>query len=277
MIKTIQLLKESFMTYKTNFKNIFKMTWPIVLLTIVAQYYSIDVTQRMEAGQFDIPYLVIASIIYLVCILVVGLFFAPALSRSVQKNEDNGVFDVKEGYDFQKKNIWKFVMVNVWGLVYMLKRFAPYLVTSLLLVVIAMIFKDSSIVSLIIASLIGLTLTVGIVLNITRFMLYKNIFFSKDSMSARDAVKESMSLGVTKMKNIWKIILAMIILAIAMEIVLKVFSMFIGTILVGLIIGSIIMVFFSMPYMLIIVSKGYVRVRGGDVALPLVEEVEVVK
>jgi hypothetical protein len=251
------------------------MAWPIVLLTIVAQYYSVGITQRMSEGQFDIPYLLMAVLIYLVCILIIGLFLAPALSRSVQKNEDNGVFDVKEGYNFQKKNVWKFVMVNVWGLVYILKRLLPYIAASAVLGIIAFMAGDSDIIALICVSLGGLVILAGIILNITRFVLYKNIFFSKDTISARDAVKESMDLGVSKMKDIWKIILAMFILTVVVEIVLKVFSMFIEATLLGLVIGSIIMILFSMPYMLIIISKGYAKVRGGDVASSVAEEVVV--
>jgi hypothetical protein len=276
MIKTIQLLKESFITYKSNFKNIFNMAWPIVLLTIVAQYYLVGINQRMEAGQFDIPYLIVATLIYFVCALVVGLFLTPALSRSIQKNEDNGVFSVKEGYDFQKKNIWKFIMVNIWGFLYILKRLWSYIAASFALGVIAFMFNDSDIVALTAASLMVLIILVGFILNITRFVLYKNIFFSKDTISPRDAVKESMSLGVNKMSNIWKIILAMIILAIGIELVIVLFEMLSVADIYGLIIGSIVMVMFSLPYMLIIASKGYVRVRGGDVALPMEEVVEVV-
>lgn len=281
MIKTIQLLEDSFSTYKSNFIKIFNMTWPIVLLTIVAQYYVMDITRRMEEGRFDLSYILMTFIIYLFSVLFVGLFLVPALSRSIQKNEDNGVFDVKEGYDFQKKNIWKFVMVNIWGMLYILKRCAIYILISIglfaLLLYIDNTSKSSDMLPVVLSifTLIGLTLIVATVLNITRFMFYKNIFFSKDDILPRDAVKESMSLGVLKNNEIWKIIFAMITLVVAVEIVIQTLGSFVNDAMINLIAGTIINVFFSMPYMLIIISKGYTRVRG-DSVLSIVEATELV-
>jgi hypothetical protein len=272
MIKTIQLLKDSLMTYKLNFKNIFTMAWPIVLLTIVAQYYAFDLNKNMQTGQFNILYIVFASMIYFVSMLAISLFLTPAISRSIQKNEDNGVFNVKEGYSFQKKNIWKFVMVNIWGFLYIFKRLLPYIVVSATAVLMTVYFNFSESVNYALMVISIASMIIGVILNITRFVLYKNIFFSKDSVSPKDAVKESMSLGVNKMKDIWKIILAMIILAIVVEILVKIFNALSITGLYGLIVGSIVMIMFSMPYMLIIASKGYVMVRGGSVEVSTIEK-----
>ncbi len=283
MIKTIQLLKESFVTYKINFKKIFTMAWPIVLLTIVAQYYAFGIQENMENGQFEGTHFFIAFLIYFVSIISVSLFFIPAFNRSIQKNEDNGVFSVKEGYNFQKKNIWKFVMVNIWGLLYIVKRLALYIIVAVLLLGAVYVLNEfytltqNYIISLTLVYLAGITIFVGIILNMTRFVLYKNIFFSKDDISARDAVKESIVLGVTKMNDIWKIIIAMIIVSIPVEILIMsinkyLINMLTDIYLIEIIFISLITTLFSLPYVLIVLSKGYVKVRGMDVPLPIEED-----
>ncbi len=295
MLKITQLLKESLTTYKLNFKKIFWIALPILVLGIIGEY-SIEVFNTMiDKEDFaNISYLFASITIWILTILIVALYFSPVLKRAIQKKEDGEQFNTNLAYSFQKKNIFKWIMVNVWGMLYMLWIMLPYILVSVLLTVILfmhIVLKTSIEYSpiipntsigldtyldtynniLILSSLIGLTILTGTVLNITKFMLYKNIFFSKDGIPARDAVRESIKLGKTKNVQVWSLIIALIILFIINIIIFfalinlsdllidKVSNnvLFYSEIIVNSALSSLIF----LPLMSIIVAKGYVKIR----------------
>jgi hypothetical protein len=234
------------------------------LLAIITDYYFLDISAKIDSGQINFINFSLPFSIYLISILVSSLFLIPALSRSIQKNEDNNSFDVKAGYDFQKKNIWKFIMVNIWGILYMLKVFLPYIIVTALIVLLSGFLNTSDVIVFTLLLLAALSMLIGVVLNITKFIVYKNIFFSKDGISARDAVKESMELGLKNNKSIWKIILAMAIVFLISEIIFQIISRALDLNIISLTLSSLLLTLFLTPYVLIISSKGYVKIREGD-------------
>jgi hypothetical protein len=226
----------------------------------------------VEAKDFsNMPYLMTNLLIYVVSILLITLFFGPVFNRAIQKKEDGLDFDSNAAYAFQKKNIFKWIMVNVWGFLYMVWTILPYIVASVLMTAAVYMLRVSSLTALIISSLVGLTFIVGIIVNIHKFILYKNIFFSKDGVSARDAVRESIKIGKNKNGEVWMLILAMIILTIAMMIIYFALGFLTGLIAkfipdylsyVEMISATAISVLFFLPLMSIVLSKGYVKIRG---------------
>ena len=272
MLKITQLLKESLTTYKLNFKKIFWIALPILVLGIIGEYYIEVFNTMIDREDFaNISYLFASITIWILTILIVALYFSPVLKRAIQKKEDGEQFNTNLAYSFQKKNIFKWIMVNVWGMLYMLWIMLPYILVSVLLTVILFMHLDTYNNILILSSLIGLTILTGTVLNITKFMLYKNIFFSKDGIPARDAVRESIKLGKTKNGQLWSLISALIILFIINIIIFfalinlsdllidKVSNnvLFYSEIIVNGALSSLIF----LPLMSIIVAKGYVKIR----------------
>ena len=272
MIKITHILKESFVTYLHNFKKIFWIALPILILGIISEYYAAVFTIMLNNNDFsNMPYFIGSVLVYLVTILVASLFFAPVLNRAIQKKEDDGNFDSKQAYDFQKKNIFKWIMVNVWGMLYMLWIMLPYIVVAALLTAVLFMYKDSGITALILSSVIGLVFLVGIIMNISKFILYKNIFFSKDEVSARDAVRESIMFGKTKNGQVWMLILILIILTIIMLIVYFILGFLMGLIYksapesilyIEIITSAVVSTIIFLPLMSIVVAKGYVKIRG---------------
>lgn len=274
MINIYSLLRDSLNTFKINFAKIFNMSWPIVLLTILADYSSFQISTKIRLGTLDIPYFALAFMVYLISILLVGLFLSPALNMAVQKNEDSDSFDIKQGYDFQKNNIWRFIKVNLWALVYFLKYTWIYIVVSLSLLFIAETSNDSRVVFTLAYSALAIIM-IGGLLNITKFMFYKNIFFSKDDVSPKEIVKESILLGESKKMEIWKIIFSIIIVTASIEFILYILNLIIKFEKTSLIIVSLVSMLIYVPYIYILVAKGYVKLRGVDVPLPMEGEVEV--
>lgn len=271
MIKITHILKESFTTYTKNFSKIFWIALPILVLSIVSEHYIQLFMAKIDARDYtNMPGLITNYSIYFICVLIVALYFGPVLNRVIQKKEDGENFNSNAAYSFQKKNIFKWIMVNVWGVLYMIWTILPYAVVSGLLIFIMNFYKNAMIynTALILAFL---SISAGIVLNINKFILYKNIYFSKDHVKARDAVIESMKIGVTKCKQVWKLILTLIILTIIMFIIYITLSFFV----VGLsdmlpsmgknienVLTALVSVVFFLPYMSIVVAKGYVKIRG---------------
>ncbi len=265
MIKTIQLLRESCATYKSNFKNIFMMSLPIVLMTYVANYAAGEASGMLNARIFN-GSLIVCGAVFIIAMLIVALFLAPALNRAVQKHEDGEAFNVKGGYDFMKTHKWKWVKVNVWGALYMLYRTWFYIIPGWLLIAYSVgSYRTNAYTSL--YFILGIVLIViGILLNIHRFILFKTIFLSKD-ISPRDAVRESMSLGVSRMKDVWKMLLAMILVGLVIGVLSAIVSgiaSFFGAtdyVFDGYI-SPLIALLITTPMLLIMTAKGYVKLRG---------------
>lgn len=265
MIKVIQLLKESFLTYRLNFKKIFWLVLPILVLGIIGEYYVSTFTTMIDNNYFgNISYLIISITIYVLAVLSISLFFGPVLNRAIQKNEDIGNFDSKASYIFQKKNFFKWIMLNIWGFLYAIWIMLPYIVTAILISIILYIFINSSIIALILSSLIVLTFLIGIVLNITKFILYKNIFFSKDEISARDAVRESIMFGKTKNNQVWKLILTLIVLSTVMMVTYFILDFMMGLLTKSIsnsIASTTISILFFLPVTSILIAKGYNAIK----------------
>lgn len=284
MIKPIQLIKESFATYKANFKKIFWILLPILVISIISNNYLIAFTNMANAEDFsNIPKMIISFFVVLVAILILFLYFDPVLNRAIQKKEDGHDFDSSSAYTFQNKNIFKWIMVNIWGFLYLFYKILPYIVVSVLIVIISVIAEnnmgsDNNMNIIAVSTMLSLiVLMVGGVLNITRFVLYKNIFFSKDEISARDAVRESMELGKNKNKQIWILIATLIVV----NVLLSVASFIIGFVLglisvaipftsisaetvayyIGIVFDGAVLTLISTPLMYIIIAKGYVKIR----------------
>jgi hypothetical protein len=280
MINIIKLLTDSFESYKKNFRNIILMSLPIFILSSIGAYYATavkSVQKGVELADINIYYLITGSLIYIIVSVFVGLFFAPAFARAIQKNEDDKHFGVKTAYNFQKRNIWKWIKVNLWGFVYMIWRLLPYIAVSMLIVFGSSILNASTgglnnIFSIIMVFFVSLIMIVGIVLNLTRFVFFKNVFFSKDHMKARNAVIESMTLGKTKNVETWKMLISLLLFSVMILIVYMAVSMFFAfTIyafgsknfsIIDIIISPMISAFVATPITLIIISKGYNKIRG---------------
>lgn len=273
MIKITQLLKDSLLTYRLNLNKIFQITLPILILSVIGEYYLSIFTQIVDNEDFsNISYLLTIFSIYFIFALIVALYLGPVLNRAIQKKEDGDSFNVNTAYVFQNKNILKWIMINVWGILYMFWTLLSYIIVSVLLLKILTMYSSNPVAVTIIAGLIGLTVLTGIILNIHKFVLYKNIFFSKDHIKARDAVRESIKIGTNKKREVWMLILALIILTITMMVVYS----FIGFVLsllakfvpenimlyIEIAVPVIVSVSFFLPLMSIIASKGYVKIRG---------------
>ncbi len=266
MIQIIPLIKESISTYKLNFKKIFLMVLPVIVLSYIMSVSSASLSAMVVAGTFD-GGIVAFFILGIIAAIFSALLFVPALNRAIQRNEDTNSFDTKEAYSFQKRNIWKYIKLVLWGFVYMLKRLLPYLLASLVLAAIIFFVSTNEILSLVLASLATIVLFVGIILNIPQFVLYKTIFFSKEIL-ARDSVRESMDLGVKKTKQVWKLILDIIIVSIVVMLFAEIINYFAGLMGTGAwyiaeaYIKPIITLVVATPMVLILVAKGYTKIRG---------------
>lgn len=276
MINIIKLLTDSFESYKKNFRNIILMSLPIFILSSMGAYYSITVNSMIKNGNIDIYYIIVGMIMYLVAMIAVGLFFVPALNRAVQKHEDDKDFDIKEGYNFQKNNMWRWIKVNIWGVLYMLYRLLPYIIILVLTIGSIALYNATEKINPIIAG-IGAAIAlmiffIGVILNVTRFVVYKNIFFSKKHMTTRNIVRESMELGKTKNLEIWKLILTLFIFGLMVTIVMFVTAFASSLIIqifesknfsiIDIIISPLISAFLVIPISLIISAKGYNKIRG---------------
>lgn len=285
MINITKLLTDSFESYKKNFRNIILMALPIFILSSIGTYYAMAIkatqvnrnSDLLVYKDFNMLYFIIGTVVYILALLAVGLFFAPAFNRAIQKNEDDKYFDIKAGYNFQKRNIWKWIKVNLWGMVYFIWRLLPYLTVSALLVVglglLNITTKDlSNIITNIIISIAVITIFVGMVLNITRFVFFRNVFFAKDHMKAKNAVIESVSLGKTKNLEIWKAVLSLFLFSLMMFVLFTVVSLIVAFIIhsfgsnnfsiIDIIISPMMSAFIVTPITLIIVAKAYNKVRG---------------
>lgn len=279
MINTTQLLRESYVTYKYNFTKLFLMALPILLATYVIVYTSNNFDALIKAKILNLN-TVIFGLIAFIGGLISMLYLEPAINRAVQRNEDISIFNSKEGYEFQKKNIFKWIMVNVWGILYLFWKLLPYILSAGLIFVILMGLKNDAKMAVSGAILAGIVLFVGMIMNIHRFLLFKTIIFSKD-ISARDAVRESIKLGEDHKVDMWKAILSLILLGLA----IGMFSIIVGIVasIFGLTdkmyeqyISPIIVVFVTTPMLLIVIAKTYVKIRSVTIPIAPVEEIHTV-
>lgn len=284
MIKQTQLIKESFTTYKANFKKIFWISLPILVLSIISNNYLTAFTNMVNAEDFsNIPKIITSFFVVLVAILILFLYFDPVLNRAIQKKEDGQDFDSNSAYAFQNKNIFKWIMVNIWGFLYLFYKILPYTAVSILIVIISVIVEnnigsyDNINIIGVSAMLSLIVIMVGGLLNITRFVMYKNIFFSKDDISARDAVRESMELGKNKNKQIWILIATLIVVNLLLSVVSFIIGFVLGFIspaipftsisaetvayYIGIVFDGSVLTLISTPLMYIIIAKGYVNIR----------------
>ena len=203
MIKIIQLLKESFVTYKANIKNIFWVTWPMLLLILIINYLNFSSEKKIIVG-----------LLSFVCAVIIGLYLKPVLYRSLQKNENDKSFDTREAYAFQKKNIWNYIVLCFWSVVYVIKVNFVYILTIIIsgiIVSVALVFLKTTIISFIILSFIMFACTILMIIkNITKFVLAQNIFFG-GNIKPRDAVLASIEMGKKNNVDIWKAIFASIL------------------------------------------------------------------
>jgi hypothetical protein len=272
MIKITQLLKESLTTYKLNFKKIFWIALPILILGIISEYYVSVFTTMIENGDVsNMSYLFVSIAIYILTILAVSLYFGPVLNRAIQKKEDGDHFNSNSAYSFQKKNIFKWIMVNVWGFLYMARIMWLYILIPIVLLGLGFFLQNPMVInSMVILSLI--VVTIGAIIHISKFILYKNIFFSKNEISARDAVRESIKIGIHKKRQVWILILTLIILTIVMMIVYFALGTISGLLINNIpdnvmyysetIVYAVFSALIFLPLMSIVVAKGYVKIRG---------------
>lgn len=240
------------------------MSVPIVLVTYIANYAAGEAGGMMNAQIINAS-LMVYGVVFIIAMLIAALYLAPALNRAIQRNEDTGMFSTKDGYDFMKTNKWKWVKVNVWGLLYMAWRLLPYFIPSAMIAILIFVLGGNDILATLL-SVSVIVVLVGMVLNITRFIFFKTIIFSKE-ISARDAVRESMTLGVIHMKDVWKIILAMILLGLAIGVLTAIIgglAAFAGSTdyLFDGYISPLITLLITTPMLLIMTAKGYVKLRG---------------
>lgn len=263
MIKPIQLLKESFAIYKANFKNIILMAWPIALLSIIGQYYSMNL-DKDKAIFLAISLLLVSMLVTILTYLFVSLFFQPALNRTLQKNIDNGNFDSKAGFNFAKKNVWNYILLNFWAIVYLIWNIIKYLAVFIVLLTISiLISKTKPNISLILMPLSIAIIVIGVIMNVAKFFVYSAIFFSK-GIKPREAVLESIKIGKDNTKKVWMIIIASLMFGILVTI----FYAALGFIFRGfpnLVTVIVSAVFASMligPISYIIVGKGYSKLAS---------------
>ena len=292
MIKPIQLLKDSFATYKANIKNIIFMTWPIALLPVVVQsmiYYNINwfVNLLMSAVSFVIS-------------IVIGLYLQPAIYRALQKKEDGEVFDIKAAYNFQKKNIWNFIMTGVWYVLYLIWVLRYYVLIGLAVsfFIIPMIYPDFRIVTtwdfvayfFIHSVTFFIPVIIGYLINLSKFLFYVNIFFSKN-IKPREVVRESIRWGNIKGHSIeaWKTFFSIILFMLLTTLVYVIVSLILNffkimhfeqLVYIGnqaaytdykwFIINSVSNIFkvmFILPVSFIILAKAYTKLFDGQSSL----------
>ncbi len=286
MIKPIQLLKDSFATYKANIKNIIFMTWPIALLTIVAGYYSNEMDGMGDYKPVIISVLIIGIFVNIIVSLLISLFLQPALFRSIQKNEDNKIFDVKDGYDFQKKNIWNYIVLYFWTAIYSLKvnwKYILVILTSLILGVLVVGASFAKPMILISVSSVFFIISVVfaalmIIRNLSKFIYPANVFFSSE-ITPREAVKKSIELGVKHNNKIWLNILSYILFMIILMIVYFIIGTISGFIpgvfvqdIVTIVLSSLVVSFISTPMAFMIYAKGYNILKEEKVEQVVVSE-----
>ena len=274
MINTIQLLRETYKTYKVNFSKLFLMSVPVLLAMYITTYASDKFDSLIDAKILNLN-TAIFGLVTLIGGLFSILFLTPAINRAVQRNEDAHVFDTKEGYDFQKKNVWKWIMVNVWGGLYLIARIWMYMIPLIIVLVYVKTQGGNPTLGALLDVSVVLTV-VGLLLNIHRFLLFKTIIFSKE-ISARDAVRESITLGVAHKKDMWKAILTIILLGLAtgvLSIIVGLVASIFGVTntMYDVYISPIITVFVVTPMLLIVIAKTYVKLRG--IAMPISSPVE---
>ncbi len=276
MIKPIQLLKDSFATYKANIKNIIFMTWPIALLTIVAGYYSNQIDGMGKYKPMILSVFIIGALVNIIISIVISLFLQPALFRSIQKNEDNKNFNVKDGYNFQKKNIWNYIVLYFWTLVYYIKVNWKYLVTIIVTVgivtagVIASSIQPA--ITMIILSVLlvfgSVVLVLMVIKNTAKFVYPTNVFFSEE-IRPRDAVKKAIDIGAKNNGKVWLNILSYILLSIILMFIYFIIG-FISSVLPGavtkdmfaIILSSLVVAFIGTPMTFIVFAKGYNVLKG---------------
>jgi len=267
MIKTIPLLRETYSTFKANFKKIFIMALPILIITYVISYGAGNLAVLVDGYVWN-GMTALFAVVTVISVLLTALFFGPALNRAIQRNEDVALFDTKEGYRFQTNHIGRWIMVNVWGFLYLVWRMLPYVIPMAILLFAIRMLGMSELVETILAALAALILVVGLVRNVTRFLLFKTIMFSKE-ISARNAVRESMALGVSKNKDLWKLFLALILLGLAVvgfSIIAGMIAGFAGfsRLAVDTYVVPLIDVFIVTPMILILTAKAYAKVRTNN-------------
>ncbi|MBC7981645.1 hypothetical protein H7X65_01060, partial [Candidatus Parcubacteria bacterium] len=101
--------------------------------------------------------------------------------------------------------------------------------------------------------------------NLTRFILFKTIFFSKE-IAPRKAVQESFALGIEKNRDLWCIILSMVLFALAVAVlsiivVVPIGAMGVSSEIIDVYVSPIITLLLTTPMLLIITAKGYVKIR----------------
>ncbi|MBC7766927.1 hypothetical protein H7Y21_02965 [Arenimonas sp.] len=274
-----QLLRETYKTFKANFSKLFTMGLPVLLTMYVTTYTSDKFDVLIKAKILNLN-TAIFGLITLIGGLFSILFLAPAIYRTVQRNEDTGIFDTQEGYDFQKKNVWKWIMVNVWGGLYLIARTWLYLLPFIAVLIYIKIYGGNQILGFLLDVSVALV-AIGLLLSINRFLLFKTIIFSKE-ISARDAVRESITLGMDHKKDMWKAILIIFLIGLAAGVC----SVIVG--IVASVIGisdkmfeqyifPIITVFVISPMLLIVIAKTYVKVRGINIPISPVEEIHTIR
>lgn len=288
MTNTINILKESFITYIQNIKKISLMTLPIFLIYI----YNDKVLNLFSkfAKNNDIIYLlsgVIISISILLLMLFIALFLKPALFRSIQIHEDHKRFETRGSYRFQYNNLLKYLILKFWFYVNILYVLLPYIVVNIgyVLLLVKMKFQLSlNVTTLNIFEFLGfstmstililnivtslLPLIIGILINIPKFLLATNVFFSKEHNNPRKAVKDSIALGKTKTKQLWGIVFILFILNIFYFMIYNVLVSFDSLAFVNMyILLPGLNMFVLIPFVYIILAKGYNSVKE-------IEEVE---
>lgn len=286
MIKSIQLLKESFATYKANIKNIIFMTWPILLLTLVSAYYSNGMDGMGKEKPLIVSFMIIGIIVVLLTSLLISLFFQPALYRSIQQKENDKDFDTKDGYSFAKKNIWNFIVLIFWGVVYSIKVNLRYILTMIVALIAwgIVVFNIKTIPILIsTSSILGIIVIICVLFmvikNFTKFVLYTNIFFSGD-IKPKDSVLHSIELGKKHNKNIWKIVWSVVLFSLMTYVIYGIIGLIASMAttkevvdIIAMVVTSIVVSFLTTPMSFIILAKGYSKINSATAIVA--EEVRV--
>ncbi len=289
MIKIIELIKESFGTYKTNIKNIILMVLPIALLSLIGQYMNNGFLASWISDLGPVM-LFVSVIISFVLMLVTGLYIQPAFYRAIQKNEITKTFNVQEAYGVQSKNIWNFFMLMIWIMLYTLWIIRYYIIGAFVLGVIAsglfVGFGFNVQIGAILMSISVLIVAIGAVINMPKLVFYQNIFFIKDTIRPRDAVRESIELGKQKTADIWKVIFSviifslLIILAYIIAALILILSGFLSltsliminsemmtpntAYIIAYVLSFLFSVFFVNPIAFIILAKAYVKLSSDN-------------
>jgi hypothetical protein len=206
MIKINQLLKESLATYKKNFKNITIISLPILALGLLG----------LSVSVFKNPLLVVLfGFISALGGLFTSLYFQPIVLRSVQKAIDTNVFDKKDAYAFQNKNIWNWIVLNFWTAVYSLYKVYKLIIPAVVLIMVGIYYMMQKNIPMAVGFYVvaGILILIAALLNAPRFLVAQNIFFSKGE-KPRDAVRASIALGEKNTRDMWRVILTMIVFGI---------------------------------------------------------------